>query len=408
MTERALPVTILEPAGIDPDLLDHSLSLRFDLGQFDPRITFTRNSSATYFGSDGLLKTAAANEPRIDYNPLTGESLGLLIEEQRTNLLLRSDTLVSSYSGNGLSFESAVGPTGEVVTWAKLQANAVGGAWCYTTYSYATSTAYTLSVFVKSLDGNPPAFGSSSAPSIANSFALVVFGTALDPLSYKVQSLGNGVYRVHASITSPTTISNINTGVAKYQGNDARAFMFTGFQLEAGAFPTSYIRTLSTAVTRAADNATMTGENFSSWYRADEGTLFAEASSYRAAYSGTAVIWDGTSANRIDLSIPGTSGGVRKRFTIFVNGAVTADFLPTATVVPSTFYRGVGAYKVNDIGAYSTDSTITTDNSSAVPVVNRLSIGGRLGGSEYQNGHIKRVAYYPKRLTNAKLQALTA
>ena len=53
-------------------------------------ITFTRNSIGTYVGSDGLIKTAGINEPRFDHNPVTGESLGLLVEEERSNFALIS------------------------------------------------------------------------------------------------------------------------------------------------------------------------------------------------------------------------------------------------------------------------------------------------------------------------------
>jgi hypothetical protein len=56
-------------------------------------VTFTRASSGTFVGSDGLIKTAAVDAPRFDHNPTTGESLGLLVEEARTNLLLNSATL---------------------------------------------------------------------------------------------------------------------------------------------------------------------------------------------------------------------------------------------------------------------------------------------------------------------------
>jgi len=63
-----------------------SLVLDFARSQtVDPRITFTRASSATYFNSLGVLTTAANNVPRIDYDPVTGSCNGLLIEEARTN-----------------------------------------------------------------------------------------------------------------------------------------------------------------------------------------------------------------------------------------------------------------------------------------------------------------------------------
>ncbi len=56
-------------------------------------ITFTRADAATcatYFDKNGVLRTAAANIPRIDYDPATGVCKGLLSEESRTNLLLNS------------------------------------------------------------------------------------------------------------------------------------------------------------------------------------------------------------------------------------------------------------------------------------------------------------------------------
>ena len=71
-------------------------------------ITFSRASSATFLGSNGLLQTAANNVPRIEYDA-TGAVKGLLIEEVRTNLLLNSGTLATqsvtvSATGNTLSF----------------------------------------------------------------------------------------------------------------------------------------------------------------------------------------------------------------------------------------------------------------------------------------------------------------
>ena len=54
-------------------------------------ITFSRASTGTYVDSDGLIKTAVADAPRFDHDPVTGESLGLLIEEERTNLFTYSE-----------------------------------------------------------------------------------------------------------------------------------------------------------------------------------------------------------------------------------------------------------------------------------------------------------------------------
>lgn len=78
-----------------PDLRP-SLLLDFaNSGRVDPRIQCTRASAATCYGPDGKLRTVAANVPRIDYDPVTGKCLGLLVEEPRTNLWLNSATAVT-------------------------------------------------------------------------------------------------------------------------------------------------------------------------------------------------------------------------------------------------------------------------------------------------------------------------
>jgi hypothetical protein len=67
-----------------------ALQLNFLSGTLDSRITFTRGSTATFVGSNGLIQSAAINAPRFDYDPVTLAPRGLLIEEARTNLLLNS------------------------------------------------------------------------------------------------------------------------------------------------------------------------------------------------------------------------------------------------------------------------------------------------------------------------------
>ena len=71
-----------------------SLDLNFmEPGSLDPRITFTRGSTATYFDATGTMQTVSGNTPRWDYDPVTHALRGLLIEEARTNVLLNSATL---------------------------------------------------------------------------------------------------------------------------------------------------------------------------------------------------------------------------------------------------------------------------------------------------------------------------
>ena len=134
----------------DYPTIEPSLKLNFaDARALDPRITFTRASTATYVGRDGLIKTAGVNEARFDHDPTTGESLGLLIEEERTNLIPNGDQIGGTGWSNPGSNSSNLStnnpaPTGENVasTWS--------GPGYYEVVSGTTDgTTYMMSVYAK-------------------------------------------------------------------------------------------------------------------------------------------------------------------------------------------------------------------------------------------------------------------
>ena len=429
MTERALPVTILEPAGTDPELLDHSLSLRFDLGQFDDRIDFTRNSTATYFGSDGLLKTASANEPRIDYNPVTGECKGFLVEEVRTNLLQRSEGFGSAPWGATratVAENAAVAPDG-TMTARKLTEDASANSTHLVVQNFNAnaSTTYTYSVFVKRAERNRALiqignFANQVAANAVNINLDTGSYTATDPGRSQVLNLGGGWFRVSTTITtiaSPVVIAPsvyvTNSDISSsYTGDGVSGIYVWGAQLEVGSFPTSYIKTESTAATRAADSSVMTGTNFSSWYRQDEGTMFAE--------------WvGGLDTVFINIfSLGGATGTINIRRgslgntnAYVIDGAVSQSGLIAVSGAPSpgTAYKVASAYKANNFAVATNGSAATEDTAGTVPnTIANLVIGNGWdgvaavpAGAEYLNSHIKRLAYYPRRLTNDQLVAVT-
>lgn len=82
--------------GLNADQLSLDLQFAIDktlTARKGPTPTFTRASTATFIGSNGLIQSAAINASRFDHDPNTLACKGLLVEESRTNLVFPSDTL---------------------------------------------------------------------------------------------------------------------------------------------------------------------------------------------------------------------------------------------------------------------------------------------------------------------------
>ena len=152
-------------------------------------------------------------------------------------------------------------------------------------------------------------------------------------------------------------------------------------------------------MTRSADSAVVTP--ISSFYNASEGTLFAE---YRTGagtpVAAALVIDDGTNDNRVGLFLATAQVAIAASFTSF--GTIT----PTA----NTVFKSAIGYKANDHAASANGAAVTTNTAVGVPSgLTTLGIGAEAGGTFAQPcGHIRKIAYYPRRLSNALLQSLTA
>lgn len=386
----------------------------------DPRITFTRNSSATYFDEKGVLRAAAVNTPRITFNAITGECEGLLIEEARTNLLTYSeqfDNAVWSKSSSSITANAAVAPDG-TLTADKLTEAAAASVGHYLTapvVSFTAGDTKTVSVYAKAgertflqliFTGIGPAGanlvagfdltnGTAGTPTAGTSSAII-------PLS---DNWFRCVFIVTASITASSNLQirvaqNSTNTPSSYTGDGTSGLYIWGAQLEAGAFPTSYIKTEAATVTRAADSAVMTGANFSSWYRQDEGCFVVRASTINPSSSRFFEIDDGNINNR--LAMLKAANSTTQMLTMSDGAAATANAVTLGNV-----FSVAAAYKANDLAICLSGGAVSTDATASLPSSIRMAIGARADGSANLNGHISRIAYHPKRLSNTELQALT-
>jgi hypothetical protein len=363
-----------------------------------------------------VLQSAASGEARFDHDPVTGESLGLLVEEQRTNLLQRSEEFDNAYwtkSQSSITANTIVAPDGTLSADLMVLNSGQVGCQAQRSISFTSGVAYTASIFAKSSGFNIIGFTVEANAAVEINLSTGVATTTAQLNGWTVSNasrvdVGNGWYRVSATFTAGTTVTaDIRVAeIRQANGNGFSGIFFWGAQLEAGAFPTSYIPTTTATVTRAADAASMTGTNFSSWYRADEGTLYGEAARFANSATFPAIIQvdDGTDSNKLTVEIRNTTGTVFGS-NVF-NGSTVVGLGSVA--VGTSFAKLAFAYKVNDFAFSHNGTSILTDTSGNIPVVSAALIGGRRTSSEVINGTIKKLAYYPARLTNTELQGLTS
>jgi len=416
-------------ASINPSLLPSmrpTLLLDFaNSKSVDPRITFTRASTAIRTNANGLLESVASGVPRIDYDPVTLACKGLLIEESRTNLLTYSeqfDNAAWTKASATVTANAVTAPDGATTADKMVESTATAIHYVYQSQTVSTSTAYTLTVYAKAGERSKFDLILEDTGASGANFDLINgtigaphnAGASNASSAATISNVGNGWYRcslTRTTVSSPLCASfrPSNGSTATYTGDGTSGLYLFGAQLEAGAFATSYVSTTSAQVTRAADIATMTGSNFSSWYRQDEGTFVACGSVSRLGGSGFpafASVDDTGSSNAMELAVwDGASD--QTQFAGYV--ANVAQWAVSGAVYASgSSVTIAGAYKTNDFQSAVSGVLGTADVSGAVPTVTQLSVGGNRGGGGPTNGHIARLAYYPKRLTNAELQALSA
>jgi len=173
------------------------------------------------------------------------------------------------------------------------------------------------------------------------------------------------------------------------------------------SFATSYIPTVASTVTRAADIASMTGSNFSSWYNQSQGSFYAEND---GIYNniGTSFVYE----------LWNDSFGSYSQGTLFVNngapylsgggglsingGVITAG--STNKYISSMVQGGNAVFVVNGV----VKGTILATLRSSTPTVLYIGADPNSGFGSMMNGHIRKLSYYPVALSSSNLVALTS
>lgn len=382
--------------------------------ELDPRVTFTRASTGTYVDSKGILRTAINDEPRFDHDG-TGESLGLLIEESRTNYVVDNDQVMANR--NNCTPTQTTGPDGVSTSASRLTAIASGDtqaanatgrtiAWSadvITTWSFYFNPANTTATTVTSGVSSSVSFGGAT-------FEWSTLTATPDPsrpdvIGAGIVYVGSGWYRAwtnYADTVSSSTTCRFNVKfTAVTAGESIDVF---GQMVEEGASLTSYIPTAGATATRATDIADITGTNFSSWYNQSEGTMFVSMSDGSLPQLGANLYGSNNNTHMI------TTKGTNARVGYQVSGTGSFIFYSAINVVAAGPMKYAYAYKPLDHALSVKGGIATQLGKDPQPNIVTLRLGEEttFGGNSRLNGAISRIAYYPRRLPDEQLQALTS
>jgi hypothetical protein len=404
----------------------------------DRRITFTRDGVGTYVDELGIIRYASSNVPRFDHDPVTGESLGLLIEESRTNNAVYTsefDNAAYNKLNSTVVANQVVAPDG-TTTADLLYPNSSGtGRGLEDILTLSSTGVYTTSVYVKAaglswvqlyaVNGGQRAFFNISTGTKGSELG---GGSLID---WDIIDAGNGWYRIYVTYDLTSIASaeyfyiylvdgDSNTSVT---ANGTDGVYVWGLQIEEGSFPTSYIPTSGTAVTRGADLATINGTNFTDFYNQTEGTLFGEFTIKDSTFSSAAIANinqepSSSYAYSIMFVEVGTTNGYFGRTfknssgVNLSNASSVANLLhPSTTPQKVTF--GYTTVSGGELRSYWNGNYVnsSTDLSKVPTTLTNMRIGRGWSGTSANNiinAHIRKLSYYNKRLPNAQLQGLTA
>lgn len=424
---------ILRPLfeSLPKELGSHTLDLDFiGSGAVDPRITFTRASTAMRTNPAGVLESVAVNVPRIDYDPVTLQCRGLLREGARTNLLTYSDGIgTTPWSTVRCSVVSATAygaaPMFKIVEDTSASTTHSIGRVSAGNVSWVSGKTYTFSILVKKSERDGVRLSLSAGAFGANIYAqfnLLTGGVVLKSAAITAHAkyIGADLWRLGISATATaTSTAPINVFLARdagatlsYTGDGSSGIYVGAPQVEEGEKMSSYIPTSSAIATRSADLVTLTGSDFTDWYNATAGTflLDADCDAGSAKDSSYLSVSDGSSANY--MSVIGNVTDYDISLLSYVGGSSVVDSAKTPNGVytqSGEVFRAAMAYAVDDVALAShLGGTLSLDSSAAIPTVDRLIIGaGYVADNRPLFGHIRRLTYFPKRLPNSTLQMLS-
>jgi len=355
--------------------------------------------------------------PRLDYSG--GSCPSLLLEPQRTNLVPSSEYFGS---GSGWTNQNIDYPLTNVSTSVDGLNNASllsggttsGVAFRYIFRQITSNTTNTFSFFAKKKtgSGNIWLLGKNSGSFAYYNLTNGTADSATSGMTIDIKDYGDGWYRCYFTQDYTSAFDyTIGIGVCVVSGtpnydasiNPLQEIYIYGAQFEEGSYPTSYIPTYGSSVTRSQD---LTTADTSSFYTdSSEGTLFTELSFPLAAdgnYNGW-FFWDGSNYNRIVLQRRGDTG--RGQIEVRINNTTQASVISSSVITLEDNHKMLVKWDGNVFTLFIDGVNVGSDTST--DTYSGTDLNELASRPTYNAANIKQAIIFPTALTSNDCEVLT-
>lgn len=385
-----------------------------------------------------LVKTAD-NTPRFDHNPVTGESLGLLIEDTAINLIKNSKPNPSASIFS--TYWQVSNATSRSQTRGRIDGSIIVPNSSYSSVSpWSQNIACLLNLQLGVVDNtsanyrwsfyiNPLTWTGDIRFAVVSGDGNSSFGTNIHLFS-NGQYVGDSTYVKYVLPDGTYVLKDIpntyNAGASlrpiwytTITGNGWKKWWVSAIQYQSGSNSTSFIETYSKEVRLRSDLLFCAQNNFLKWFNNETGTCVIEFNTYTSTFVRNMFILEmGSSGYYNQIQVYLTSSN---SIVLYAAGSGNAESLtigtPNSTLASGTAYNGS---RIRIALKYSTQQGLAISvNGQTVrylttPIMRYNSMFlGALGDWTWPNasgtiqGWLRDFVYFPTALSDAELQEIS-
>jgi len=409
-------VTAYTSGSLSVDLGGSSAQTTSGVGLKTFNFTTTSTGNLRFYGGSfsGSIDNVSVieiigNKSRLNYDLLNGKVVNCphyLLEPASTNLITYSEDFSdSSWTKTNLTVSSnqIISPNGSLNADLLIpNTNNI----VHTVFAQTVVGNQSYTVFLKAGGYNYAFLGQNNASDTDGAFFDLINGIVAkntSTLSASIKDYGNGWFRCSLIGSFSTSFRNVcvseNGQSFVFAGDGVKGIYSWGAQIEALTYPTSYIPTNGTAITRAAESATGSGD--AATFNDSEGVLMVEFSS-----NNSAVGWIGLGSNSSNRLLLGVSGGNVRSYNNI--GGTVINY--QSTINSSSNNKISIKYKSGDTDIYINGFKLFESNSafSVSSPFDEMQFKNLVGETQNFYGKTRELQYFDSVLTDAQLETLTS